>query len=793
MADAKLKFSLEVDDKGSVKLKKFGKTVDETALKGGNFGAKMKAAAAGVGSLALGAAKAATALATVGAAMAVGIGTKSVAAFAEYEEAVSRLSVVTSESLESVKKKISQIGPEFGNQTELIKGYYDVLSAGAGKYGDEIEFLKTASMMAKQAHIEQGNAVKGLATVMAAYGKEIGTVSAAANLLYNIEANGLITVKEMIPYMGELSNLAKTSGLSYQEMAAGYAQMSKEGAGASAAMTKFKAVVMGLQGSFDKLPKSIKDFGTATAAIKALGFEGVLKEIAKATDLNVGSLKTMLGTQEAALGVIQLAKGGWSEYGTALDGVKTKTDTFTKAWEGFKETLNGVWGTFKNIVQNFMISIGEQLAPTVKELVKVFGEWMEAIKPDVIEWLKKAMEGLPEKISSMRTEIMGAVEWFKNFIPVIETVLTVITGLAKGFLWLGDMIAQAMVKVAEFFDYFDRHPPVDVLVNFMGQGSSEAPLGEKIQEMQDKLEVFARVANFHARGTVEFVGEGGKPLGEALDYMTKKLETLPLLAEETGKEFEKAATGAEKVAKAYGGVKDAANDAAPAVDGIGQAVAETTDRFLGQVLVGQELAYTMKSVRHEFSATGIKLNEHAADMRQLRDEYIMWADAANRSAAAMQLSTIYWRAAQSAAESYRNELAKLTRAERDRARWGGFDSAADMQRGTSRDFAGEMRANMRSYATGTGMGGLPYTGYFRGHQGEIVLNSNESKLFRSVAQKTRSETGSAAASSGGGNNISVTISPQVMIGDRSGIRAVMPYLKEELDTYLRRTKTGWAA
>ncbi len=38
------------------------------------------------------------------------------------------------------------------------------------------------------------------------------------------------------------------------------------------------------------------------------------------------------------------------------------------------------------------------------------------------------------------------------------------------------------------------------------------------------------------------------------------------------------------------------------------------------------------------------------------------------------------------------------------------------------------------YAKGTGLAGLPRTGPFRGHEGEIILNTMQSALFRSLAQ-----------------------------------------------------------
>jgi len=60
----------------------------------------------------------------------------------------------------------------------------------------------------------------------------------------------------------------------------------------------------------------------------------------------------------------------------------------------------------------------------------------------------------------------------------------------------------------------------------------------------------------------------------------------------------------------------------------------------------------------------------------------------------------------------------------------------------------------KSYATGTGLRGLPRTGLFMGHKGEIVKSPGESRAER------RGKSG---------NVYNVTIAPQIMTGDRASI------------------------
>ena len=71
-----------------------------------------------------------------------------------------------------------------------------------------------------------------------------------------------------------------------------------------------------------------------------------------------------------------------------------------------------------------------------------------------------------------------------------------------------------------------------------------------------------------------------------------------------------------------------------------------------------------------------------------------------------------------------------------------------------------------SFQTGTGPGGLPHTGVFFGHKGEIVKSPQESDTERRGS---------------GGANINITIAPTFMTGDRAAGRNAAIELKRELD------------
>ena len=79
---------------------------------------------------------------------------------------------------------------------------------------------------------------------------------------------------------------------------------------------------------------------------------------------------------------------------------------------------------------------------------------------------------------------------------------------------------------------------------------------------------------------------------------------------------------------------------------------------------------------------------------------------------------------------------------------------------------GDPFAPIPSFDTGTGPEGLPRTGLYQGHKGEIVLNPAESEAYRR---------------GGSGGGLTINISPQFMTGDRNAARAVAQELQRELN------------
>ncbi len=502
----KMEVVLEVNDKGTIKVKRFGKTIDTVGNKGASFGRKMAAAGRGIGGLAAKSALAVGKMGLLGAgvaalgATAAGL-TGSVRGFADFEVAINKLGNVTDQSLAKVKGKIMELPPELGAATDLTKGYYQVMSAGVTDPVKSMELLVSASKAAKESGVEQGEVVRGLASVMGAYKDELKGSSDAADLLYSIERSGITSIRELIPIIGSVSNLTSNMGISADEMAAGLAQITASGGGTNKATTEFMGVLRGLAAPTEKMKDLLADYGGAQKAIKELGFSGVMQLIMDKTKGNAGELKTLLGTQEGMLGALQLTKGEMKEYGGRLDSMKEKTGAAEDAWQRYKGTLTAIWDTFKNTVGKQLIMIGEQLAPALKDTIK----WVSGL---LDRWRDPVTERFANIVGNLEVRVRLLVPKFKEWAKIVRDEWL---PAARGILEKLGRIVDLAARGAKF------------IMKFIGEGSSQKPLTEKADEMTGRMDAFSsHVSGLDPELKVSFNSQAA---AHAIDAFVSKYST----------------------------------------------------------------------------------------------------------------------------------------------------------------------------------------------------------------------------------------------------------------------------
>ena len=450
MSDQTLKLEIVVDDKGSTKVKTFGKAVGDVGDKAGPTETRLQKVASMAGNLAAKAAVAAGKLAGLAAGLGAVAGAfvakKSLGEFARFETALTDLGKVTDESLGQIQEKIMELPPALGSATELVKGYYQVISAGVSDPAKALETLTGNAKLAKVAHGDMATMVEGTTTVMDVFETSVGDASDA---LLTMEKTGKTTVARIVPVIGELAKPAKELGLTLSELGAAFAEVTKTSGGTEKAATGLRAVFVSLMNPTKDMTTLLDSFGGAQQAIKQIGFAGVLDLIRQAAGGNVEKLTDLMGAQEAVLAVMGLLRGESAGYLENLAAQEQRAGALEKAWGEYKSTLSAVWGTFKSTVGKQAILIGQELSPTVKKVVEQTGQWLaanrELITSNVADFVS-TITGRVQELGRTWGDFFRAVEGFAS------VVATVASTAWKAFDRVGTAIGNVAGAVSLLYD-----------------------------------------------------------------------------------------------------------------------------------------------------------------------------------------------------------------------------------------------------------------------------------------------------------------------------------------------------
>jgi len=324
------------------------------------------------------------------AAAVIAFSAKSLSAFGEYESALIDMAKVTDESLDSIETKIKSLDASLGNYTELTKGYYQVMSAGITEPAKAMDTLVASSKLAKAAHVNQAETVKGLSSILEAYGDSLKGATEAGDLLLQMEAKGKTSVQELIPVIGKVAGLSSALKISSDQMAGIFSKITLLSGGTAYAATQYEALMSSMMTPTKTMAALFKEYGGAAEAIKKVGIEDVLKRIKEEAGGSAEKLGELFGRKEAIQGFITLFKDDFKGATANIEAMKNKTGKLDEAWNKFQQSWEGIKDKFKNTIGDILVEFGKELSPSIMQGMDDFAEWAKENKSDIIE-VAKAM------------------------------------------------------------------------------------------------------------------------------------------------------------------------------------------------------------------------------------------------------------------------------------------------------------------------------------------------------------------------------------------------------------------
>ena len=242
---------------------------------------------------------------------------------------------------------------------ELAEAYYDVVSAGYDG-AEGLQVLEASARAGTAGFVEVATAADGITTVLNAWGKTASEAGAVSDIFFKTVEKGKTTFPELGANINQVAPLAASLGVSFEEVTAAVATITKQGVPTSQAFTQIRSALVGMN----------EALGDGWA--ESMTLQEAMQSIYDTAGGSATEIQTLVGRVEGMSAI--LATSGKNALGAAsdLEAMSTALGATSTAAERVTETTEYKVKLMKN-------SILAALEPLGTEFNKTFGEIAQRI------------------------------------------------------------------------------------------------------------------------------------------------------------------------------------------------------------------------------------------------------------------------------------------------------------------------------------------------------------------------------------------------------------------------------
>lgn len=273
----------------------------------------------------------------------------------------------------------SQVPDTVAGVTEAV---YNAISAGAIQVVDGqadiaggMLFIEQASRLAVAGMTDTNSAVKSLASATNAYGSGVLSAGEASDILFATVKNGVTTIPELNASLSNVVPIAAAAGVSFEQVGAAIATMTKQGVPTAQATTQIRAAIAELMKPGANLKKVMDEAGVSMATLKQDGLQETMKKLGDA----MGTMGTDSANTFSSIEAISfaLASTGDNALKAASDleaikaGAGSVNEAFAIANEGIGVQVQGVLNQIEAVAFKAFGTMGDGAVVAVDALNKI--------------------------------------------------------------------------------------------------------------------------------------------------------------------------------------------------------------------------------------------------------------------------------------------------------------------------------------------------------------------------------------------------------------------------------------
>ena len=372
---------------------------------------------------------------------------------------------VTADEIGVLEDAARRLGPQFGKSgIEAADALFFITSAGLR--GAAATEVLEASLKGAAIGLGDTKTIADLATsAVNAYGESNLGGAEAVDVLAEAVRLGKLEPAELAGAMGQVLPLASNLGVSFDQVGAALAGMSKTGTDASTAATQLRQILATLAKPTEGANKALAEMGLSAAGlreqIKEKGLFSTLETLTDAFDGNIEATTEVFGNIRALSGVLDLMGASAEDNALVFEQMADKTGVLDEALGITADTAAFKFDVAMATARDSLLEIGLAILENVSPRLDDFIKWMEQNGPAIETGFIRIFDAVDKFITS---EILAnIIQAFADMWPEIEqtieslgNLVLALSPLLEGTLdnilpMIGDM-ASIMSDITFFVD-----------------------------------------------------------------------------------------------------------------------------------------------------------------------------------------------------------------------------------------------------------------------------------------------------------------------------------------------------
>jgi TP901 family phage tail tape measure protein len=363
--------------------------------------------------------------------------------FSSGMSAVATLVDTNTESMKSMSAAVLEIGRRVPVvHSDLTSGLYDLRSAGTSA-ADAMGRLEQSAKLGVAGLGTTKEAVDLVTSSINAFGLKGAEAADIYNVIFKTVQSGKTTIAGLAQGFGAVASTVSAAGISVKEYMAAIAALTVTGLPAAVAHTQIRAAIAGMTRETEESKKVLDAMNVKTfkeLIDKSGGMVQAFTNISKVVGGNDAAIVKLFGSIEAYNAVLSLSGKQSEQFKDNLLKMNDGVDAMGEAFDKRKDTIDSAIKLMSNAFEEMKLTIGNALAPTIKEISQFVVGLVEAFKslsPETQELIVKI--GL---LASVIIPAIAAIGFFINALSGVVGIVATVAGALGALLVVGGPLAM---------------------------------------------------------------------------------------------------------------------------------------------------------------------------------------------------------------------------------------------------------------------------------------------------------------------------------------------------------------